>query len=129
MAPRKPATAATASGFNLATLVQMAGIPVLSAGLGLVGWYYLTSDTLRRHDEAIKTIQIEAKASNDIETKSRDEARKVFLDNQLKTAEVLGQLNTRLAVSETKQEVANQTLSKIADQLSRIGTGAPSRGR
>lgn len=103
----------------------MAAIPVLSAGLGLVGWYYLTSDTLKRHDDAIKTIQIESREQGATEAKAREDARKVFLDNQIKTTEVLGKLDTRLAVSETKQEVTNQTLSKIADELSRLTTTSP----
>lgn len=106
--------------FDAAGLINLAAVPVLSAGLGLVGWYYLTSDTLKRHDDAIKTIQVESREQSAAEAKSREESRKTFLDNQLKTTEILGKLDTRLAVSETKQEVANQTLSKIADQLSRM---------
>ncbi len=111
--------------FDAAGLINMAAIPVLSAGLGLVGWYYLTSDTLKRHDDAIKTIQIESREQGATEAKAREDARKVFLDNQIKTTEVLGKLDTRLAVSETKQEVTNQTLSKIADELSRLTTTSP----
>lgn len=115
------------SGFNLSSIVQIAAIPLMGAGFTLIGFYYLTSDTLKRHDEAIKSIQIESKISSDEEHKSRDEARKVFLDNQIKTTEILGKLDTRLAVSETKQEVTNQTLGKIADQLARISIGSARR--
>ncbi len=114
-------------GFNTATLVQIAGIPVLTAGVYFVMQWALTGDTLKRHDDAIKTIQVEAKANIDAEIKAREDARKTFLDNQLKTTEILGKLDTRLAVSETKQETANQTLKEIAQELTRIGTTAARR--
>ena len=113
--------------FTAGSIMNLLAIPVLSAGLGLVGWYYLTSDTLKRHDDAIKTIQVESKVATEEERKARDDARKTFLDNQLKTTEVLGKLDTRLAVSETKQETANQTLKEIVQELSRISTTSSRR--
>lgn len=116
--------------FNSGWLVQLLAIPVMSAGLGLIGWYYLTlsdHDHLVQHDKQILDIQNDRKAVADVEKKDRDEARKAFLDNQLKTADILSKLDVRLAVSETKQEQTNITLNKIADELSRISTMAPRR--
>lgn len=57
----------------------------------------------------------------------REKVREAFIQNSNKTTELLGQMNTRLAVGEQKQEsmnktleLSNATLSKIADELRRI---------
>lgn len=116
--------------FNSGWLVQLLAIPVMSAGLGLIGWYYLTlsdHEHLVQHDKQILDIQNQNKAVSTEDKKDRDDARRTFLDNQLKTAEILSKLDVRLAVSETKQEQTNITLNKIADELSRISAMAPRR--
>jgi len=97
------------SVLNAGTVVNVLGIPLISGIIVLSGFYYLTNDTLHRHDDAIKSIQVE-----------RDQSRKQFLDNQVRTTEILGKLDTRLAVAETKQETANQTLSRIADEITKL---------
>lgn len=108
------------SVFNAGTVINVASIPLLSGLVVLIGWYFLTNDTLRRHDDAIRSIQTQAKLTAEDEHKDREASRKVFLDNQTKTTEVLSKLETRLSVQETKQEFANQTLTKIADEIAKL---------
>ncbi len=107
-------------GFNTATLFQVGVIPILTSIAVLGGFYYITKDTLARHDKEISTIEVEAKVVHEQENKDREKVRGQYLEYQNKTNEILGKLDTRLAVSETKQETANQTLNKIADELARI---------
>ncbi len=113
--------------FTAGSLLNLFAIPFITVGSVMIGFYYTTGDTLRRHDEAIAAIQKDSKVVTDEDRKTRDNDRQVFLANAVKTADVLAKLDTRLAVNETKQEVANQTLNKIVDELSRITTVAPRR--
>ena len=108
--------------FSHGNLLNLVAIPFLTAAFGLIGWYYLTNDKLSQHDKAIVAIQLDTKQSTELDRKEREKVRNEFLSNQLRTTDILGKLETRLAVSETKQETANQTLNKIADELSRIST-------
>lgn len=127
MAKRRTIVDHNRGPFTVGSLVNLGGIPLITAFIMLVGWYFLTSDTLKRHDSELKNIRVETKEKIDDDRRQRENARNEFLENQRKTTEILGKLDSRLAVSETKQEVANQTLSKIADELARInGRG---RGR
>ena len=111
-------------GFNMATLVQVGLIPLITGIIILAGNYYVTGDTLKRHETEIATIQSNTKARTEQEEKEREKIRNEYFSYQQKTNEILGKLDTRLAVSETKQETANQTLSKIADELTRISGAA-----
>lgn len=107
-------------GFNTATVVQVGLIPVLTVIFLAIGFYYTAGDTLRLHDTEIREIQKDRKKVLSDITEKRENDRNTFLTYQQKTNEILSKLDTRLAVSETKQEVANQTLAKIADELSKI---------
>ena len=107
-------------GFNTATLFQVAAIPVITGCIILIGSYYVTGDTLSRHSKEIEALQTKTQKDREDETKSREKSRTEYLNYQQKTNEILGKLDTRLAISETKQETANQTLSKIADELAKI---------
>jgi N-acyl-D-aspartate/D-glutamate deacylase len=107
-------------GFNLATVVQIGIIPIATVGIYYIGNYFLTGDTLARHTQEIAKITQNAEKFQNKETEARQKLRDEYLANQSRTNEILGKLDTRLAVSETKQETANQTLRIIADQLGRI---------
>jgi hypothetical protein len=113
------------SPFNLGTLINVGGIPLLTIGFGVLAFYFTTGATLTQHSAAIEKLQIETKTTTDVDLKAKEELRKQFLEAQNKNLEILGKLDTRLAVAETKQETANQTLSKIADELSRITSIVP----
>lgn len=118
--PRRPAHRPlidpNRSPFTLGSLLNLGGIPLITAGIMLIGWYFLTSDTLRRHEEQFKAVSVRT----DQEKADREKIRNDFVANSQKTTEILGKLDTRLAISETKQETANQTLNKIADELVRL---------
>lgn len=93
------------------------------------GFYYVTNYRLNQQDIEISNLKTEHKATTqgvgakiDLEAQSRTAVRNEFLDNQRKTTEILGKLDSRLAVSETKQEAANQTLTRIADELTRLNS-------
>lgn len=113
-------------GFNTATVFQMGLIPIITGIIILSGFYYVTGDTLKRHDTEITSIRNDTKVRTEQEEKEREKIRNEYFSYQQKTNDILGKLDTRLAVSETKQETANQTLSKIADELTRI-SGATRR--
>ncbi len=101
-------------------LIHLAAIPLISAAVMLVGWYYLTSYRQDETDKTVKSIKAQQTVQTDEDRKEREKLRDKFLDNQLKTNEILGKLDARLAVSETKQESTNQVLNRISDQLQRL---------
>jgi hypothetical protein len=122
------------SSFTAAAWLQILAVPIVSGAIIITGFYYTTGARLSEHDAAILDIKktnaselSDAKKDKDEEARSREKTRNEYLTYQQKTNDILGKLDTRLAVSETKQETANQTLQKIADQLSRIGNIQPSR--
>ena len=103
-------------GFNLATLLQVGLIPIITGFIILIGFYYVTGATLTRHDKQLDVLT----ETSQKEAKAREAVRNEYLTSQQHIVENLGKLDTRLAVSETKQETANQTLSRIADELGKI---------
>lgn len=112
-----------ASHFNLATFTALAVLlPLLTVGLNIVSDWILKGNKLEENTKAIASIEKRSLTDRAEEQKKREEIRDQYFTYQQKTNEILSKLDTRLAVSETKQEVANQTLSKIVDQLSRIST-------
>lgn len=111
-----------AHGFNTATIVQVGLIPMLTVGFFSLGFYFTAGDTLRQHDKDIQAIQVDRAKVKATVDENREKDRNTFLIYQQKTNEILSKLDTRLAVSETKQETANQTLAKIADELSKIAS-------
>lgn len=113
-------------GFNTATIVQVLAIPILTVAFYAVGNYFITGNKLAEHDTAIKSLVETEKHDKEEDAKVRERTRNEFLGYQQKTTEILGKLDTRLAVSETKQETANQTLQKIADELSKMNAGVRS---
>lgn len=126
----------TASPGWLASIGTVPIFYVLGAIVTLSGFYYVTTEKMRTHEEKIKLLETKFDASGpqmtariDNEAEARRRARDEFLANQKETASVLGQIASRLAVSETKQETTNKsldttnaTLAKIADQLTQINS-------
>jgi hypothetical protein len=110
------------SGFTIGNLTNLAAIPLLTGIITVAGWYYVTSYRLDRNDIAIKAISETVVAKTKDDTAARDKIREEFLSAQMKTAEGIAKLDTRLAVAETNQKTANDTLSKIADTLQKITT-------
>lgn len=108
-------------GFNLATIVQVGLIPLITVVGIMVGFYYTTGDALRRHEIELGDLR----KTDDKNGRAREQIAKQFLEYQQKNNEILGKLDTRLAVSETKQEIANQTLGRIAEELARINSASP----
>lgn len=110
------------ASFTWGNLVNLAAIPLVTAIIMLTGWYFLTSDTLKRHGDELKQVQGDKKE----EREARDRVRNEFLDGQRKNNEALSKLDTRLAVAEKQQETANQLLGKLVDTIQRA---TPARGR
>lgn len=124
MTRRNPAKHDT--GFSIGSLTNLGAIPILTALVTISGFYYVTKDQLERHDEAIKTITKTVTDKTAEDSTARAKIRDDFLASQIKTAEGIAKLDTRLAVAETNQKVANDTLKTIADTLQRI-TVIPTR--
>lgn len=124
------------SGFTPGNLVNLAAIPVITAILTGVGFYYSTNTKLERYGDEIKTIQSKLEgASKAITDKGaddntqREKIREAFLASQTKTNEGIAKLDTRLAVAEQQQKTANEALTKISETLQKISTFPPVRGR
>ena len=114
------------SGFSLGSLTNLGAIPILTALFSVGGFYYVTNGTLSRHGDDITQIKTKVEATVVEDTAARNKIRDEFLASQVKTAEGIGKLDLRLAVAETNQKTANDTLSKIADSLNRITASIPS---
>ena len=112
----------TNHGFNLATIVQVGAIPILTVAFYFIGNYFLTNSTLTEHSKAIAQIEKLREKDTTEAKNSREKTVAQFMDYQQKTTEILGKLDTRLAISETKQDTTNQTLSKIADEIVKMNT-------
>ncbi len=112
-------------GFSLGALTNLGAIPILTAIFTVGGFYYITNSTLTRHTADIDQIKVEVKKGNEDDTAARAKIRDEFLAAQMKTSDGIGKLDTRLAVAETNQKIANDTLSKIADTLTKITTMPP----
>lgn len=122
------------NGFNLSSIVQLTFIPAMTAIVVLIGFYFTTSSTLTRYGEDIKTLKgvVDSKVEADIA--ARNKIREDFLATQLKTADGIAKLDTRLAVAETNQKTQLDTLNRISETLSKIssqtvGLGSNSGGR
>lgn len=100
------------------------------------GFYFVTQYRLSQYDVDLTALKGKLEASApamaaklDAEAQQRTAVRNEFMANANKTTEILGQISSRLAVSETKQEATNkaldttnQTLGKIADQLQQLNS-------
>lgn len=110
------------SGFTLASLTQLAAIPIITGGITLVGFYYSTNSQLARYSDELKAISSSVATKTADDSAQREKIRDSFLQLQAKTNEGIAKLDTRLAVAEAQQATTNQTLVKISDTLERIST-------
>lgn len=124
------------SGFTPGNLLNLGAIPILTAILTGVGFYYSTNTKLERYGDDIKTINSKLEgASKTIAEKGaedntqREKIREAFLASQTKTNEGIAKLDTRLAVAEQQQKTANDALTKISETLQKISSFPPSRSR
>jgi len=100
-------------------------------------FYGVTNFRMEQHDSRIKVLESKheqlpttLQSRFDTERGERERVRDAFIQNATKTTELLGQMNAKLAVSETRQEVTNQTLKQIAEQIQRWNSlPAPSSKR
>lgn len=115
------------SGFTLANLINLGAIPIITAGITFLGFYYGTNYRLERASEEIKAIQSKLESTGKVITdKTNDDAvqrekiRDAFLQAQSKTNDGIAKLDTRLAVAEQQQKTSNEVLAKISDTLQKI---------
>lgn len=95
-------------------------IPVLTAALAFIGWYYLTDYKV---SEIQKTsIELSKKADKDKEQErlEREKLRDKFLEVFNKQSDTLAKLDTRLAVGEAEQKIVARSLQTISEQLTRL---------
>jgi hypothetical protein len=109
-----------ASSFTFASLTNLIAIPLITALFLFVGWYFVTSYRMNQNDITIaeikKTVIDKTTEDNAARAKIRDD----FLASQVKTAEGIAKLDTRLAVAETTQKTQLETLNKIADSMQKL---------
>jgi predicted nucleic acid-binding Zn-ribbon protein len=108
----------------MGNITNLLAIPVLTGIIAVTGFYYITTyrlDEYRADIDKVNKIVAEKASTDDA---ARNKIRDDLLANQVRTAEGISKLDTRLAVAETNQKTANDTLQKIADTLQRITTVA-----
>ncbi len=117
------------SGFTIGNLVNLGGIPLITAVITVSGFYYVTNYRLEQQAESIKTLNLKLESAGKVvtdkaadDTAQREKMRDAFLASQSKTNEGIAKLDTRLAVAEKQQETANAALTKISETLSQIST-------
>lgn len=117
------------SGFTIGNLVNLGGIPLITAVITISGFYYVTNFRLEANDQAIKTLTTKLEGAGKVladktldDTAQREKMRDAFLASQTKTNEGIAKLDTRLAVAEKQQETANAALNKISETLSKISS-------
>lgn len=96
-------------GFNLATVVQILAIPLFTAIIGLVGWYFLTNATVQQNTKDINSLQA-----------NRDMDKKEFATKFDTMNDSLAKLNTHAAVQDQQNQQMNDTLKQIRDALAPI---------
>lgn len=110
------------SGFTMGNLVNLGAIPVITALLTVVGFYYQTNAKMERYgDEIVSIKRVVAEKTNEDNTQ-REKVREAFLNSQKETNSGIAKLDTRLAVAETQQKVANDALTKISETLQKISS-------
>ena len=107
-------------GFTAGNLTNLAAIPVITAILAVGGFYYLTNYRMEHNENAISKISETVVSKTSEDTVARNKIRDEFLAAQMKTAEGIAKLDTRLAVAETTQKTQLDTLTKISDTLQRF---------
>lgn len=117
------------SGFTLGNLVNLGGIPLITAIITVSGFYYVTSYRLDEQDRTVRSLSSKLEGAGKVisdksadELAQREKMRDAFLASQAKTTDGIAKLETRLAVAEKQQETANATLNKISETLSQIST-------
>lgn len=117
------------SGFTPGNLLNLGAIPLLTALLTGVGFYFSTNAKLERYADEIKIINQRIETTGKVvsdktieDAAQREKIRDAFLAAQTKTNEGIGKLDTRLAVAEKQQETANAALAKISDSLNKISS-------
>jgi len=120
--------------FSVDRILSLTATPLIAGGIAAIGFYFTTNATIQQQAEQIKTTvveieranaKIEAVSKNVIEkqegdNQAREKIREAFLASQKETTTGISKLDTRLAVAETQQNVANNQLQKISETLDRI---------
>jgi len=133
---RRRSAPVVASGFSWGSLTNLFAIPIVTGVIVMSGFYYVTNDKLGRYGADIVRINDKIEISNKSvldktaeDAAARAKIRDEFIAAQMKTADGIGKLDTRLAVAEANQKIANEQLTKISDSLQKIVAFPPPRNR
>ena len=124
MSPRRRTYKEPPPTVTFGNLLNLFAIPLLTALIFGTGWYFVTSYRLNQSDVTVAEIKKTVIDKTQEDATARAKIRDDFLASQMKTADGIAKLDTRLAVAETNQKIANDTLSKISDTLQKITTFA-----
>lgn len=123
MAKRRSPAITPASAVTITLKQAMVAAAIILAAGGAYGSIVWTQSLQSDDIRTIKTkLESSAKLSSDKaqeEVGARNKIREDFMANQQKMTEVLGKLDTRLAVAEANQKATNDQLGKIVDLLQR----------
>src|ERR1700684_1065736 len=100
-----------ASIWNAGTAINVLSIPLLTAGFYFVGNYFLTGDTLKRHDAEIAA-----------EISAREKLSTSLLAYAQKTQEGISTLTTHAAVQDEQIKNVASTLDHVVSGLQKIET-------
>lgn len=108
-------------GFNLATLVQIGLIPIITAGVAFLLQWGVVGDQLKRHENDLtQTIPKQFQQESDAiaaEAKARQQNRDEFLDKLGQVKDGVNELNTTVKLQAAEQKHATDTLDQISHQL------------
>lgn len=103
---RTPLVEPGRSPFTAGSLMNLFAIPVVSGLIILSGFYYLTKDTLARHDQAIAA-----------DTAGREKLRDEFIANTRETAKGIASLAAHALVQDEQAKQMKDTLGAISTKL------------
>lgn len=111
--------------FSWGAIVNLGGIPLITAIIVLAGGYAVMQSTTTRNEAEIKSEKVERERVLKDEKSEREKMRDSFLATQGRLVEVLGKIDSRLSVTEKQQDLTNRQLEKINDVISTINARQP----
>lgn len=102
--------------FSWGAIVNLGGIPLITAMLVVAGTWAVMQSTVARNVEEIRA-----------EKEQREKMRESFMASQGRLIEVLGKIDSRLSVTEKQQELGNRQLEKLNDVIGGGNSRRPAR--
>jgi len=111
--------------FNGGTLINVLGIPILTAIFIGGGYYYTTQDVLARHTAEIAKEAVAREAAVKEENEAREKIRSALVGYADKTQSSIERLTTNAMVTNEHMKGLDSTLDRVVNGLQRIEQNLP----